>query len=383
LTSLVGETILSVEKKCREVTPVQNLPGFRRVAVFASMAVALLLGEGCPKTDEGPTATPPSVPAEPSGTALRLQFVDEEGGPVSPATAEVLCVAWGNTERLPLQSEADQLDVPLDEAWLRDRWPVSRGSFHHCFLYFAALGYGSIRSAPFFWIGGNDPEGTRVGSAEVSLSDGSGVTVPEGEGRSLTVVFHRPRPRCLKFADAEGNSISGIQMKSFMFWSRENHCAVLCGADPLGEGVSDGDGRIEVPYGDFEYAFVLERTPWVLTHPTFGDPWLLLTSLSAEETVVQIREQPIRPLNLRVAESGVPVPGAVLYARLANAYCSANWGELAHADAQGRIALPNFRPEKYEEIYFTAGDVTRAIWTADPRTPRFGGVVAGDLADRP
>ncbi len=356
---------------------------FRRVAVLVSMAMALLLGEGCAPAGEGSAAPPSSVPAESSGTVLRLRFVDEEGNPVSPATAEILCVAWGNTERLALRPEGDRLRVPLDEAWLRERWPVSGGSVHHCFLYFTAPGYGSIRSAPFNWVGGKDREGARVASAAVSFPGGSGVTVPEGDARSLAVVFNRPRPRCLRFVDAEGNAVPGVRVASFMFWSRYNHCAVLNGADPLGEGTSDAGGRIDVPYGDFEYAFELEDSPWVLAGSAGGDPHVLVTELSREETAVQLRERRIRPLDLRVTANGVPVSGAVLFGRLADTPCGANWGPLTRADAQGRIALPDFRPEEYEEIYFPGGDEARPIWSADPRSPRFGDVVAVDLAVRP
>jgi len=359
------------------------LARFRRVVIPVSMAMALLLGGGCAPAEEGSAAPLPSATAESSGTVLRLRFVGEEGNPVSPATAEILCVAWGNTERLALRPKGDRVEVPLDEAWLRHMWPVSGGSAHDCFLYITAPGYGSVRSAPFPWIGGKDREGVRVASAVVSFPGGSRVTVPEGDARSLAVVFNRPRPRCLRFVDAEGNAVPGVRVTSFMFWSRYNHCAVLKGADPLGEGTSDAGGRIDVPYGDFEYAFELESAPWVLTDSTCGDPRLLITSLATEETVVRLRELRIRPLNLHVTANGALASGALLYGRAADAPCGANSGPLARADAQGRIALPDFRPEQYEEIYFPGGEGARPIWSADPRSPRFGDVVAIDLAVRP
>ncbi len=359
------------------------LARFRRVVIPVSMAMALLLGGGCAPAEEGSAAPLPSATAESSGTVLRLRFVGEEGNPVSPATAEILCVAWGDTERLALRPDADRLAVPLDKAWLRERWPASDARAHHGFLYFTAPGYGAIRSAPFIWVGGKDREGARVASAAVSFPGGPEVTVPEGEERSLAVVFTRPRPRRLRFVDAEGNAVPGVRVTSFMFWSRYNHCAVLNGADPLGEGTSDAGGRIDVPYGDFEYAFELEDSPWVLAGSAGGDPHVLVTELSREETAVQLRERRIRPLDLRVTANGAAASGALLYGRAADAPCGANSGPLARADAQGRIALPDFRPEQYEEIYFPGGEGARPIWSADPRSPRFGDVVAIDLAVRP
>ena len=59
-------------------------------------------------------------------------------------------------------------------------------------------------------------------------------------------------------SDGEGKPIAGIRVKSYVYWSQTDQ-GVLIGADFLGDGTSDENGRIQVIDGDYTYAFQVSR----------------------------------------------------------------------------------------------------------------------------
>jgi hypothetical protein len=133
--------------------------------------------------------------------------------------------------------------------------------------------------------------------------------------------------------------------------------------------------------GDFEYAFEFRKPDWLLHEPQGWDAMRLVTRLEAEETPVVFQEMERRPLRLVVKEGRAVAQRRTLFCALAHAGCGANEGPLATTDDRGRITLPEFRPQRYAEIFFPDGN-RRRLWTADPREARFAEPVVVDLAHR-
>jgi len=200
-------------------------------------------------------------------TKLEMTLKDVKGNAVSFAKAELLLVAWGETKRLELPTEGNQLMLSLDEEWLTSQWTRPLSNMIAGYLYIQADGYASVRSEPFLWIGAVDIESgkaKRVSELKINFPDGSGITVPEGENRKSKLVLRKPQARYLRFIDDEGKSVSGVSVTSSMFWSASNHCGFLNGVDLLDESVSDAEGRVLVPDGDIEYVFELQKPHYVL-----------------------------------------------------------------------------------------------------------------------
>jgi hypothetical protein len=185
--------------------------------------------------------------------------------------------------------------------------------------------------------------------------------VNAGERVSLELVFRRPRARYLRIVDDEGHPVPGVKVQSFVGWSIFGHCAHLDG-EPLGEGVSDKEGRVRAPDGDFEYAFVLEKP--LRVPASFSR--LLTTSLQADETTVRLHEGKRRPLVLRVTRDGRPVAGVRLmgswYSGLG---CCCSSGLLGETDTNGIIRNDEFYPAEWM-LVFIEGATGVPLWEADP-----------------
>ena len=201
-----------------------------------------------------------------------------------------------------------------------------------------------------------------------------------GDGAQLGIVFHRPRPRFLRVVDDQRNPIPGVKVKSYLFWSDSNHCGSLAPDHFLGEGMSDQEGRVRVPDGDFEHAFLVSKPLFVLRNAEGHgrNPPHLITRLMAEETTVPMHRWRRRPLEMRVARDQKPVAGQVLLGRLSGCPCGTCSGPLAETDPEGRIRLSDFYPEKYDEVFFQDAAAVR-IWDADPTEWPGTGVVNVEL----
>ena len=173
-------------------------------------------------------------------------------------TAELLLVAWGDTERIPLtftfNAEGVVLHVPLDTEWLRSRWPRA-DDMESAFIYLTGRDFVSLRSDPFRWLGikgasGDDPR------ADVTINFGQGqeVTVREGEAPTLVLTVRRsPEPRQLRFVDDDERPVTTVTVSAHMLWSTSNHCGVLSGKETLiEESARDrGGDRRAFPMGTF------------------------------------------------------------------------------------------------------------------------------------
>lgn len=349
---------------------------------FPALAFVALLLAGCGE-EERQVARKEARPTEPlpgySGTLIALHLRDTDGRPVAPSKVELELVAWGDNERLPLRSAGSRVFLPLDTTWLKERWTPSRGLYYWGYLYLEADGYASIRSDRFYWSGSRTDDHAPVTMTRLRFPCGAEARVRPGGQAECTVAFRRPRPRTLRLVDTQGQAVAGVKVSSYRFFSSNNHCNALSGCEPLGTAVSDAEGRVPVIDGDFEYAFEFRKPGWLLLEPQSWDAMRLVTRLETEETSVVFQEMERRPLQLVVKEGSAVAGGRVLFGALAHAGCGVNRGPLATTDDQGRITLPDFRPERYAEIYFPDGN-QRPLWTADPREARFAERVVIDLA---
>ena len=301
-----------------------------------------------------------------AATTLELEFVDIEGQPVNVAKAELLLVAWGETQRIVLDTDGHGMTLAMDAEWLRSRWPTYFDHQEGVYVYLQAPPLVSIRSERFKWLGA----GGNPGPVTVSFPSGAEAVVEQGSMARETVVFRPKATRRVRIVDPSGSPRTGMAVNASMFWSQSNHCGSLTGGhEPLGRHVTDADGWIEVPDGDFEYALELahDRFDHAFVGAT-GIRYRLVTHLPQPETQVVVRQYPIHPLEMRVWRAGKPAAGAALEGWGANCPCGACTILVAVADTEGRISLPDFRPEEWFWVGFWEGDErlwwsgTRSVW---------------------
>lgn len=285
----------------------------------------------------------------------------------------------------------EPLVLPLDTEWLRSRWPERFQDMSAVYLYFKADGYTAIRSEKFLWIGSHGPPfGPRVNEAEITFIGRKPVIVTEGQSAEIEVVFRRPKERFLRLIDDEGKPVPGVKISSYMYWSDENHCGGLSGADPIGSSESDQDGRVAIPDGDFQYAFVFEKRLYVLNEP---DAWpylppRLITYLSKPETTLKMRRWQQRPLEMVVTANAKPAAGLIVGGCLAGCSCGACCGQLAQrsldkttrtkTDGNGKFQMTDFYPEEFERVYLLSAE-DKEIWAEDPRKWPSTGVIHVEL----
>ena len=303
-------------------------------------------------------------------TTLDLSFVDTDGKPVRLATADLLLVAWGATERIGLETSDDGLSLTLDGDWLRSRW--SRFDDQEgVYLYLQAPPLAAIQSHRFTWLGAAG----HAGAVTIAFPRGQEIAVDEGMNATMTVVFRTTARRRVRVVDPDGRPRPGTAINAFMFWSQSNHCAVLAGGEPLGSFVANTDGWIEVPDGDFEYAFELGRgftSDHVFLNEGRYERERLVTRLLQPDTDVVVHQFPVRPLEMRVWRADEPAPGISLHAHMANCPCGACSGPLAQTDETGRIRLDEFRPEEWAWVWLVDGDTE--YWRTAPTAWSSGNV---------
>lgn len=327
------------------------------------------------------------------GTQLRLHAKNDRGEAIHLTTAELLPVRWNEmSDPIRLELDDEQLVLELDEAWLRSRWPHRLADMEGVYLYLEADGYASIRSEKFLWLGAHGPPyGPRVTQTQIAFPNGSRVVVREGQKAEMELTLRKPIRRSLRLVDDRAKPVQGVRVASFMFWSASNHCGILSGAKPLGEGTSDQDGRVTVADGDFEYAFSLDLLgrhyalkdtgSFSFTNREDADEFFV-TRLRAPETTVRLHRLRTAPLNLRVWKDGKPVGDETLSGRPAPCPCGGGcvaW--LATSDDDGWIRISDFYPEQWSGVFF--GDEDEPLWEVDPEKLPPGSVVRVDLKSNP
>jgi hypothetical protein len=164
-------------------------------------------------------------------------------------------VVGSYVEKLPLALSADGgLDIPLDASWLRDNWPKGTSQLKNVervYVYLKAPGYATIVSDPIHWMG-TESDGNEK-NVVISFPRGKTLDISKGDKLSLVVNFRKPVERFVKLSDGNGNPLAGVQVKSYIYWSKTDKGS-LNGADLLGVGNSDEKGKVPVVDGDFTYA---------------------------------------------------------------------------------------------------------------------------------
>jgi hypothetical protein len=191
--------------------------------------------------------------AEP--TLVHLDFQDEQGQPVSVTQATLVLVAGDYVDKLPLKVLNNGVDLPLDASWLKANWPGAESHFKvmdRAYVYLKAPGFASMCSNPVHWIG---TESDGLGKdVVISFPRGKTLVVSRGQTVSFPVSLRKAMDRFLKLSDGKGHPLVGVQVKSYVYWSKSDH-GNLDGSDFLSVGTSDETGRIPVMDGDFIYAF--------------------------------------------------------------------------------------------------------------------------------
>ncbi len=191
--------------------------------------------------------------AEP--TLIHLNFQNDQGQPVEVTRATLVLVAGSYVDKLPLEITNHGLDLPLDPSWLKANWPGGISRFKNmdrAYVFLKAPGYASICSDPIHWIG---TEADGLGKdVIISFPYGKTIAISRGQTVSFTVTLRRATDRFLKLSDGKGRPLVGVQVKSYIYWSKTDD-GDLNGSDFLSEGTSDETGRVPVMDGDFIYAF--------------------------------------------------------------------------------------------------------------------------------
>jgi hypothetical protein len=299
-----------------------------------------------------------------------MLFSDEDGKPVRVSKAELLLVAWGDAERIELGRDISELRLTMDGEWLEQRWNRLK-DMETAYLLFHAEGYVPVRSEPFRWIGSRGGSfGERVAKTKIMLlMYWIDVIVEEGKDAVLGVYFRKPRDRYLRFVDDEGIPVKDVKVSSYIYWSSSNHCGHLSGADPLGDGVSDSEGRLKIPDGDIEYAFKIDKHHYWLKNPKSpAFPERLVTHLQSDETTVELHRLSKGTLSLRVFENGKPAAGKVLLGTLTACPCGACSGPVDmrnmgnKTDENGRLIIEDFYPEEWESVFFLSEKDDTILW---------------------
>jgi hypothetical protein len=191
--------------------------------------------------------------AEP--TMLHVDFQDGKGGAVIVRHATLVLVVGNYVEKLPLAlTDGGGLDLPLDASWLRANWPGGTSQLKNvdrAYIYLKAPGYASIVSDPIHWMG-TESDGIEK-NVVISFPRGKTIGISKGDKFSLVVNFRKPTDRFVRLSDGKGSPLAGVQVKSYVYWSKTDK-GYLNGADLLGVGTSDENGKVPVVDGDFTYA---------------------------------------------------------------------------------------------------------------------------------
>ena len=294
-----------------------------------------------------------------TATELRVRFQAPEGTSATIEKAELLLVGWGWTDQVALPvNGGSTVGVNFDSPQLRsaveDRHPIAALLFVHI------KDMAPVMSDRFTW---PRPGG---GPITVSFRSGASTTIAQGAVGEITVMLNRSSARVVRFLDDTDKPVGGLKVSAGVFWASDNHCGKVSGAEPLFTGVTDGEGRLNVPNGDFKYVFDIILPPdadprYAFTNPDASDvmpPYVYVSDvmppyvtayLDQSETVIRVHKEK-RSIRLRVYAGDVPFAGAIFSAGMNLGLCGAGWGQAAISDANGYAIIYHFYPMENEII---------------------------------
>lgn len=313
--------------------------------------------------------TETAEPTNPPVTELRLRLKNKEGESVPFSKAELLMETWMLTSSLTLTTETNLLVLSLEEEKVRPFWPdIVQDSWHGYLLYIEAGGYVPVLSKPMRFVGTETEKRDSKSQVIVEFPNGSKTEILEGETKEIELTLRKPQNRFLHFVDDDNLYVPGVRVKSYMFWSAANRCRYPVGVNFLAEEISDEDGRISIPDGEFVYLLELEKPLYHLKGVTrYEPPMSLITYLSGQTTVVNLHKLRKQPLEILVHKNGKPLVDKIMLGQRIGTVCGFWPEELGTTDQNGRISLKDFYPEEWEFIFFWQEDGERVAWKADPK----------------
>ena len=284
-----------------------------------------------------------------TATELSVRFQAPEGTTATIEKAELLLVGWGWTDQVALPvNGGSTVGVNFDSPQLRsaveDRHPIAALLFVHI------KDMAPVMSDRFTW---PRPGG---GPITVSFRSGASTTIAQGAVGEITVMLNRSSARVVRFLDDTDKPVGGLKVSAGVFWASDNHCGKVSGAEPLFIGVTDGEGRLNVPNGDFKYVFDIILPPdadprYAFANPDASDvmPPYVTAYLDQSETVIRVHKEK-RSIRLRVYAGDGPFAGAIFSAGMNLGLCGAGWGQAAISDANGYAIIYHFYPMENEII---------------------------------
>lgn len=318
-----------------------------------------------------PTETPKLT--ETFGTELHLRLKNSKGEPIPIDRAELLTDARSRSREetsFTLKTQGNLLVLSLEKEQLRQTWPEDGWvRAENYFLYLEADGYVSVRSKPMYLIGAKTQTGELAEKVVIEFHQGSKTTILKGETKEVDLMLREPQDRYLVFVDEAQHPVSDVKVKSYMFWSNSNHCGYPSGSTLLAEEISDKEGRVAIPDGEFEYLLEFEKELYHLKEQPLFDPMKLITYLSTQEIIIELHSLNKQPLEMVVKQNGIPQPNKKLYGQWIGCPCGSCPHEFATTDEKGRISLDEFYPEEWLWIYFlNEGPLEDGhAWSTDPK----------------
>lgn len=299
-----------------------------------------------------------------NSSVLHLSFSNESGQPVKITKALLTAIEWGDVQKVSLPAGTSEIIIPFNLAWLKEQ-TTTKGYRQH--FYFEAEGYAPIQSNVFPWPGSYDWINGDSNLKILEVGQHARVILEEDKDIHLNVIFRKLGKRRLRFVDEAGMPMSGVKFTYGPYCFNECHCGWVATIEDYGQCISDDKGRADIRDGDIEYLFAIEKDRFSAVTPEPAsdcNPYIdgIIARLSAKETIIVLHRWLNLPLELQVLQDGKPVKQRMLTIMLAECCCGACGGPLATSDANGKITVPDFYPEKYEYIVFYDANNKHEIW---------------------
>lgn len=303
-----------------------------------------------------------------SAARLVLNVIDEDGNRVSSLEAQLLLFVWGDTHRADLQTSDGRVMIDLSPDDLKRQWPdqVAPNPVWGRLLLQAPCCAGLI-SEPFEMFA----EGSNLtGPRSISFPRHDPVTFDLADTRNVDIVMRHARRRYLRLLTPSDAPIASEKVSISLFWSNSNHCGVPFGAEFLAGEVSDAEGLVPVPDGEFDYLFqftTLQRGHIVGNDDSDNLSKHLITRLNEDISPIHIKYWDVQELNLTFLLDDKPLVGRRLTASMRGCNCGACGGLIAETDQSGKAQMSGTfsgeRPFYPEELGELALD---NIWKFDP-----------------
>lgn len=303
-------------------------------------------------------------------TELQIRLVDATGEPVAISKAELLLSAWSEVKTRSLITDGNALAIILEEDATLYPPPYEGKPWSDFRVYIEAEGYAPLESKAMQFFGSEVYNETE--RVVVDFPNNPALELAEGETQTIDLVVRKPVTRTLHFVDDAGLPVTGVEVDSYLFWSNDNHCGAPSGVVMIDSGSSDESGYVRIPDGDIDYLFDFwdsdyHLQEWYGEEYGFGYPMQMEGFMSEPDTEVRLHRLEKRGLEMTITEDGEPVSNKSVIGQIVYCGCGFCGGEIAVTDAHGKIAIEDFFPEKYQNIFLRDSENNEIIWQSDPK----------------